>query len=183
MRAAFETATLAAARRIAAQQPGRPLEALAVTRDARLLPARVERRRAVIFYINGRASNGIRQSSATGWVVPARMFAGEERITFSLDLPTLRHGSAILGAEFGIQADPLPLDARGSIVVRGTINYRFTMMGRRAINGSVPIDVPLVVDGDRVYVLPIRAGIPTGRFDGLGEYRQFELHLGFLRER
>jgi hypothetical protein len=181
VRAAFDAATLAAARRLHAGEPGLTLADLATERDARVLPANLEERRPFIFYVNG-IVGGTRQSSGTSWIVPSRMFGGEERVQIRLAIPTERYGDEMFEANVALRASKLPDGADGELEVPVTIDYRVTATHsrQRPFFGTAIARAHVVVDGDRVHVLDVVDGIPAHTFTGVGEYKSFEVHLGFM---
>ena len=123
VRARFDAATLAAARRLRDGQPGLALSALASEQDQRLLPADLETRRPFIFYVNG-VESGRRQSTAITWIHPVRAFGGEERTEMRLALPTAVHGDQRFEAEVRLRGAPLPEGAKGEIELPLTLDYR-----------------------------------------------------------
>lgn len=181
VRARFDAATLAAARRLRDGQPGLALSALASEQDQRLLPADLETRRPFIFYVNG-VESGRRQNTATTWIHPVRAFGGEERTEMRLSVATAIHGDQRFEAEVRLRGAPLPEGAKGEIELPLTIDYRVSATRGKPFEGTLTAPARVVVDGERVHFLAFLGAIPQHDFPGVGEYSAFEAHLGFFGE-
>jgi len=180
-RAAFEAATLAAARRVLDGQDGLALADLAGEQDARVLPDDLEERRPFIFYVNG-VEGGRRQTSARVWLAPGRAFGGSERAQLTLAIDT-RRGDAIFEASLELRGPPIPDGASGEIELPVTLAYRIRASNAaptKVAGGTIETRARLMVDGDRVHVIELSTPIPQHDFDGVEPYTRFEAHLGIM---
>ena len=180
---AFDAATLVAARRVVAGEPGPALAELAVERDRARLPANLDRRRWISLYVNATHPGAGRQQFGSMFtVVPERAIGGEERGEARLTIP--RDG----GREDHRRGCNRPACAAspGGCERRDgdfpfELAYSVTASDAAPFAGTLRLTARVIVDGDRVYVVTFdRWSAPRHEFS-VGKHGEvLEAHLGFF---
>ncbi len=179
---AFDAATLVAARRVLAGEPGPALAELAVEHDRARLPSDLDRRRWFSLYVNEtRPGADRKQFGAMFTVIPERAIGGEERGEARLTIALDGGREIVVEGEIGLRAPALPEGASGAIELPFELAYRETAGEVAPFAGTMQLTAHAIVDGDRVYVESFdRWSVPQHVFS-VGKHDEvLEAYLGFF---